>query len=77
MLVARADDGSIRWMDIRPYLKEHWQDQVDEPVREIRFRGEALSARTLELIRDGLLPLPDGEVAGQMSDRDSGTEKVV
>jgi GTPase SAR1 family protein len=57
MLVVRTSDGTIRWMDVSAYLKEH-SKPGKKPVRQIPFRGEPFTALTLQRMRDRLIPPP-------------------
>ena len=57
MLVNRTSDGSIRWMDINAYLKEHnKKGKIIE--KKIVFHGEPFTALTLQRQRDMLIPPP-------------------
>ena len=53
MLVIRTSDGTIRWMDVTEYLKQHSED--GKKVRQIVFDGEPFTAANLQKIRDRLL----------------------
>jgi WD40 repeat protein len=57
MLVVRASDGAIRWMDVSAYLKEQSQGKK-KPVKQVLFRGEPFTALNLQRLRDRLIPPP-------------------
>jgi hypothetical protein len=50
MLVMRAADGQIQWMDVSEYLK--WQDKV---AKQVIFEGEPFTALSLVRLRDRVL----------------------
>lgn len=57
ILVIRTSDGSIRWMDVSAYLKEHSKTRKT-PVKQIIFQGEPFTALNLQRLRDKLIPPP-------------------
>jgi hypothetical protein len=59
MLVIRASDGSIRWMDVGSYLEERSRRKT--PIRRVEFQGEPFTALNLLRLRDrifGGVPAP-------------------
>lgn len=60
-LVVRTTDGrsgdSIRWMDLSAYLRRESQGRKS-PLKQVEFRGEPLTARTLMALRDRIVPPP-------------------
>ncbi len=55
MLVIRASDNVIRWMDVSARLKEKSREGK-ERIRQITFDGEPFTALNLQRMRDRLLP---------------------
>ena len=62
-LVIRTTDersgSSIRWMDLTAYLKRESERRKD-PVKQVEFRGEPMTAQTLMALRDRIVPPPSG-----------------
>ena len=54
MLVIRGEDGVIRWMDVRSYLKRQ-SAKSQTPVTQIIFDGEPFTALSVRRWRDKLL----------------------
>jgi hypothetical protein len=50
MLVIRASDGTVRWMDVSACLKGK------KRTRQIAFEGEPFTALSVRRMRDGLIP---------------------
>jgi len=53
MLPAGAADGSVRWMDVRDYLKK--QKAQGLKFKEIIFKGEPVTAAGLRLMREQVM----------------------
>jgi hypothetical protein len=53
MLVIRASDGVIRWMDTSDYLRR--ETRPGHPLTQIRFEGERLDAMAVRRYRDRVL----------------------
>ena len=51
MLVIRTSDGSIRWMEIREYLRRK-SDGGKKRVRQIAFEGERFDVLSVRRWRD-------------------------
>ena len=60
MLAIRTPDGTIRWMDVSEYLKAESQ-QSEEPITQVIFEGEPLTALSLLKLRAKILPPPTGD----------------
>jgi small GTP-binding protein len=62
-LVIRTTDersgSAIRWMDLSAYLEREAGSRND-PVKQVEFRGEPLTAQTLMALRDRIVPPPSG-----------------
>ncbi len=56
MLVIRTSDGTIRWMDVSEYLKR--QTKGNQPIKQVVFDGEALTALSLLKLREKVLGPP-------------------
>jgi hypothetical protein len=54
MLVIRASDGLIRWMDVSAYLRRE-SDQGAKAVRQIVFEGEEQTVMSVRNLRDRIL----------------------
>ena len=54
MLVLRTSDGSIRWMEIREYLRRE-SDGGKKQVRQIVFEGERFDVMSVRSWRDRAL----------------------
>jgi hypothetical protein len=54
MPVIRTSDSKIRWMNMTEYLQR--RSTVSEPVNQIVFDGEPLTANSLREMRDRLMP---------------------
>ena len=58
LLVIRTSDGRIRWMNVTEYLKRE-SDSEKKPVKQIVFDGEPFTAKSLQKMRDRLIPFTD------------------
>ena len=54
MLVIRTSDGTVRWMDVRAYLKKESKGRKT-PVKQIVFEGEPFTAESLLRMRQEML----------------------
>lgn len=58
MLVVRQSDGTIRWMDVRAYLREHGCTR-----RQIAFQGLPVTPASVRELGDSLLRLDESDAA--------------
>jgi GTPase SAR1 family protein len=56
MLVTRASDGVIRWMDVSAHLKA--QSKGKKSVKNFAFKGEPFTALNVQRLKDHFIPLP-------------------
>ena len=54
LLLIRASDGEVRWMEIRDYLKSE-SDDGKKPVKRIVFDGERFDVMSVRRWRDRVL----------------------